>query len=198
MNINRPKLSAFALSGTAVLALAACGSSGSSPAASSGSASSSTTVSNSGSTTVSGTSYSGKGFTTTLPTGWKDKTAATTSAYVPKGTVAADFGSPSGGDVEVDQVSQSDYPTPDSIITTLKSAYSASNVSSDQSFSLGGDSGSEFTFNSTVKGTQFKVELGTVGHNSSGYVIVLLDTPDTFAASQSGLQSILSSWKWTS
>lgn len=189
---------AVALSAAAGLGLVACGGS-SAPKAngSTGSSSSGNTgaSSSSTSTTAAGTPFKAQPFTTIVPNGYKDTTAADNSG---QSTFLASFTNDSAGSIiQVGKIGSGSSPDTASVASQTAQKFGGTAISQPQSVTVDGESGNFVTFTTTKSGNVYKVQLDVVNHSSNTYQIQYIAPTAQFDGGMSAFQAVVSSWKWT-
>lgn len=91
-------------------------------------------------------------------------------------------------------------PVPDDqVITYLNSVTEdgATNLSATQQFVLDGASGQYLTYERPIQGTPSESRDMVVNHGTSTYHIVLNTSQFAFSRQLSGLQAVLTAWRWS-
>lgn len=151
------------------------------------------------------------GFTTAVPHGWSDRTsdqqavdAAGASGGLQALFVAPPHGTVGNEHIDVTTVAQ---PVPDDQLAAYLESVAqngATSVTTPQPFNLDGASGLFVTYNLTASAappaqpTVLKVQDMLINHKGQTYEIVLNTAMANFDAQLPALQSVLSSWKWSS
>lgn len=149
------------------------------------------------------------GFTAAVPRGWSDRTSdqhAVDEAGVSGGLQALFMAPPNGTvsneHIDVTTVAQ---PVPDDQLAAYLESVAqngATSVTSPQPFNLDGASGLFVTYNLTTSAAAqqivLKVQDMLINHKGQTYEIVLNTAMANFDAQLPALQSVLSSWKWSS
>ncbi len=198
-------LVAACLTGGAAL-LSACGSTPATPATPATTATPAARASDTPAARVQAT-----GFTVAVPRGWTDHTSdqQAVDAVGASGGLQVLFIAPPTGTVNNEHIDVTTVAQPvpdDQLASYLESVAQngATSVTTPQPFNLDGASGLFVTYNLTAGGsppaqpTVLKVQDMLVNHAGQTYEIVLNTAMANFDAQLQSLQSVLSSWKWSS
>jgi hypothetical protein len=150
-------------------------------------------------------------FSTVLPTGWDNKVGDPTEVQK------------FSGNGTVEMLIEQDPPKPlqqnindvtaninvlllasavpdDQVATYLQSVSNsgATNLSAPQSFTIDSATGQFITYDRDIQGTPGESQDMIVNHGGNTYDIVLNTSQFAFAQQQSGIQAVLTAWRWTS
>ena len=185
------------IASSSVLALAACGSSGSATA---GAVSRSTVTTAGGaatSSTAAGRPFAGRSFTTVIPAGWSDKTGSYGNSGNSGETPVGVFGAP-GDQAAVIIAANASYVA-NLVALPAASAYreGGTNVTSPRAVNVGGETGQFVTFDKSTSGTRVRYQLILVDHANTTWSIIYDGASGVFNSEMSALDAVLAAWKWT-
>lgn len=160
---------------------------------------------------LTGTPLSTDKFSTIIPAGWSNKLNDPTEVqkFSGNGTVEMliEEGPPGQLQQNINDVTAninvlllaSAVPD-DQVATYLQSVSSngATNLSSAQSFTIDGSTGQFITYDRDIQGTPGESQDMIINHAGSTYDIVLNTSQFAFTQQQSGIQAVLTAWRWKS
>jgi hypothetical protein len=160
---------------------------------------------------LGGTPVTTTKFSTVVPAGWSNK--INDSAEVQKFSASGDVeflveqGPPGSAQQSVNDVTANinvlllSTPVPDDQVATYLPSVSgdgATNLSSPQSFTIDGATGQFITYDRDIQGTPGESQDMIVNHGGNTFDIVLNTSQFAFSDQQSGLQAVLTAWRWAS
>lgn len=134
------------------------------------------------------------------PSGWADLTgtpaAGQSQSGPPPAAVCGKISDHSVIVVTTEVAQSADIPT---TLAALEQSYSGTDVSSIQTFSLGGSPGRSIDFDSTVSGSPVRWRVSQALHDRTLYTIVFEASPSTdFTADLTALATFVTVWQWVS
>lgn len=160
---------------------------------------------------LTGTPLTTGKFSTIVPTGWSNKLDDPTEVqkFSGNGTVGMliEQDPPKPLQQNINDVTANinvlllASPVPeDQLSTYLQSVSSsgATNLSSPQSFTIDGVTGQFITYDRDIQGTPGESQDMIINHGGSTYDIVLNTSQFAFTQQQSGIQAVLTAWRWKS
>jgi hypothetical protein len=150
-------------------------------------------------------------FTTVLPTNWSNKVddATEVGKFSSSGKVEMLIEQPPPGQVQqnvndvtanINVLLLAPAVPDDQVATYLQSVSNngATNLSAPQSFTIDGATGQFITYDRDIQGTPGESQDMIINHGGSTYDIVLNTSQFAFTKQQSGLQAVLTAWRWSS
>ncbi len=160
---------------------------------------------------LSGTALVADGFSTIVPTGWTNKigVAAEVQKFSANGKVEMliEQGPPGQLQPNINDVTANinvlvlSSPVPDDQVANYLQSVSsngATNLSSTQSFTIDGATGQFLTYDRDIQGTPGESQDMIINHGGGTYDIVLNTSQFAFSKQQSGIQAVLTAWRWRS
>ena len=146
-----------------------------------------------------------------MPSGWSNKlgVASEVQKFSGNGTVEmlVEQGPPGQLQQNINDVTANinvillASPVPDDQVAAYLQSVStngATNLSAAQSFTIDGSTGQYITYDRDIQGTPGESQDMIINHAGSTYDIVLNTSQFAFTQQQSGLQAVLTAWKWKS
>jgi hypothetical protein len=160
-------------------------------------------------TRLTGAPLSTDRFSTIVPTGWSNKLGDATEVqkFSGSGTVEMliEQGPPGQLQQNINDVTANinvlllASPVPDDQVAAYLQSVSsngATNLSSAQSFTIDGATGQFITYDRDIQGTPGESQDMIINHGTSTYDIVLNTSQFAFTQQQSGIQAVLTAWRW--